>query len=101
MNELPETLTMEDLAFLPELEDLSREELQALLEKLDELYDSVDAEEPDEESEAYDEWLEDLEEIDDWRDAVQEELDSRRNGITDETHPGESPIKQHPHIPLY
>ena len=75
MNELPETLTMEDLAFFLYLEDLSREELQALLEKLDELYDSVDAEEPDEESEAYDEWLEDLEEIDDWRDAVQEELD--------------------------
>ncbi len=75
MFELPETLTVNDLPFLPDPKTLSREELQTLLEKLGCLYDEVDAEEPDEESEAYEEWLDALDEIEDFRDEVLDRLE--------------------------
>ncbi len=75
MFELPETLTVNDLPFLPDPKTLSREELQTLLEKLGCLYDEMDAEEPDEESEAYEEWLDALDEIEDFRDEVLDRLE--------------------------
>ena len=75
MFELPETLTVNDLPFLPDPKTLSREDLQTLLDKLGCLYDEVDAEEPDEESEAYEEWLDALDEIEDFRDEVLDRLE--------------------------
>jgi len=75
MYEFPESLTIEDLPFLPDPEELSLAELETLRDRLDRLYDDVDAEEPEEESEAYDEWVVDLEEIDDLRDAVEDRIE--------------------------
>jgi hypothetical protein len=75
MFERPETLTVNDLPFLPDPKTLSREDLQTLLDKLGCLYNEVDAEEPDEESEAYEEWLDALDEIEDFRDEVLDRLE--------------------------
>jgi len=75
MYEFDEPLTLEDLPFLPDPEELSLPELEAMRDRLDQLYDDVEAEEPDEESEAYDEWVEDLEEIDDLRDTVEDRIE--------------------------
>ena len=80
-NFIPDPLTLQDLPFLPDVEELEPEELRLLLSRLEILYHQVDGEEPEEEdengeeSEAYDEWLEQLEEMDDLMDAIRDRLE--------------------------
>lgn len=75
----PESLTIEDLDSLPDPEELSMAELTVMRDRLNHLYDDVEAEEPEEESEAYEEWVEDLEEIDDLLDEVEERIEELKN----------------------
>lgn len=72
---LPERLTMEDLEFLPDLDTLDQEGLEALLSRLEGLLDDLDGEEPDEDSEAHDEWEESIDEVADFIDEVQSRIE--------------------------
>ena len=58
-------------------EGMSEEELSGLLERVETVYDELDAEEPeeDEESEAYGEWLDLLEELETMEEEIEELLD--------------------------
>ena len=73
--ELPDPLTMADLEFLPDLDDLAREELALLEERLDGLYSALEDEEPDEASEAHAEWEESLVEVADLIDEIESRLE--------------------------
>ena len=75
---IPNPLTLDDLPFLPDPEELSPGDLRVLLARLDELYDSLSAAEPEwteEEAEAEEEWTEQLEEIDDLMDDIRDLLE--------------------------
>lgn len=76
----PKPLTMADLEFLPDLDALDRDELEALLARLETLSDALDDEEPDEDSEAHDEWEESLFEVAEFIDAVQSLIEDMEDG---------------------
>ena len=76
----PQPLTMADLEFLPDLDALDRDGLEALLARLEALSDALDDEEPDEGSEAHDEWEESLFEVAEFIDAVQSLIEDMEDG---------------------
>ena len=75
MTTLPDQLTMEQLEFLPDIDTLSKEELEQLLGLLDNLMDDLESEEPDEDTEAHEEWEESMDEVTDLMDEVQSRIE--------------------------
>ena len=75
MTTLPDQLTMEQLEFLPDIDTLSKEELEQLLGLLDNLMDDLESEEPDEDTEAHEEWVESIDEVTDLMDEVQSRIE--------------------------
>lgn len=72
---LPDTLTMDDLEFLPDIDTLDEEGLEAILERLEDLLDDLESEEPDEEDEAHNEWEDSIDEVTDFIDEVQSRIE--------------------------
>lgn len=68
-----------NIAELPDLEAMTREELEAYLAALEEELDRLDAREPKSQtSEAHEEWEDDHEELEDLIDEVQDILDEMK-----------------------
>lgn len=72
---LPDTLTMDDLEFLPDIDTLDREGLELLLSRLEDLLDDLEDREPDEDSRAHDEWEESIDEVTDFIDEVESRIE--------------------------
>ena len=66
-----------DAAETPEIEELTEEELEAFMDRLEEELQAMDANEPeDEDSEAYDEWWEEQMALQDLIDTVEEQMET-------------------------
>ena len=77
---LPDPLTADKLAFLPDPDTLDMDGLQALMSRLEALLDELEDGEPDERDEAHDEWEQSIDEVAE----LLEEVESRIEDLEDE-----------------
>ncbi len=78
---IPDPITPEDIPYLPDVDEMEKEELKVLLRRLTVLYGALEAEEPEwdgeeDGNEVHAEWMEQLEEIDDLMDDIRDRLET-------------------------